>query len=225
MRARDVMRIVIAGLVPAISQRDAPCSLSGTRGTSPRVTIAGHWVAVTRMERSKIRGTLSGTIKLRLRYAPSGLRLPIVAAKNCLEKKTMVEFFRDESHLHTRALQAYQVLVGLAWNRQTITYGDLSKEQMEEYGGGGILNRVLGCIMGWCYENGLPPLTVLVVNDQTGVPGGGLTTVPNQDWPASQQDVFGFNWFSIFPPSLGELKEAGERAHTENLKKPNRKLY
>jgi hypothetical protein len=133
----------------------------------------------------------------------------------------MSKRFDDDSHIHTRALQIYQVLVSLAWNRQTITYGALSKDQMEGYGGGGILNRPLGCIMGWCYENGLEPLTVLVVNDTTGVPGEGLGTVPDGDWPAAQQRVFSFNWFSIIPPSVVQLREAGQRAHDGTLKNPN----
>ena len=128
--------------------------------------------------------------------------------------------FANDSHVHTRALQIYMVLVGLAWNRQTITYGELSQRQMEGFGGGGILSKPLGCIMGWCYENGLEPLTVLVVNDQTGVPGFGLMTVPNEDWPAAQQRVFHFNWFSVFPPSLEVLKGAGQRATAGTLIAP-----
>jgi hypothetical protein len=107
----------------------------------------------------------------------------------------------------TRALQIYQVLIGLAWNRQTVTYGSLSREQMEGFGGGGILNRPLERIMRWCEANHLEPLTVLVVGDDTGVPGHGLTTVANNDWPAAQQRVFKFNWYSIMPPTLEELNE------------------
>jgi hypothetical protein len=126
----------------------------------------------------------------------------------------MVRRFDDNSHIATRALQIYQVLVGLAWNRQTITYGDLSKEQMGGYGTGGILAGPLNCIMAWCQENGLEPLTVLVVTDATGVPGDGLTTVPLRDWPAAQQRVFNFNWFSLMPPSISELEDASRRSST-----------
>jgi hypothetical protein len=62
----------------------------------------------------------------------------------------------------------------------------------------------------------------LVVNDETGVPGVGLTTVPDgDDWPAAQQRVIAFNWFSIMPPSLDELREAGQRAHDGTLKNSN----
>lgn len=133
----------------------------------------------------------------------------------------MISFFVEDSHYYTRALQIYQVLIGLAWNRQTVTYGSLSTEQMEGYGGGGILNWPLGYIMGWCYENGLEPLTVLVVNDETGVPGVGLITVPDGNWAAAQQRVFKFRrWFSIMPPSIDALRECGERAQANALRPP-----
>lgn len=132
----------------------------------------------------------------------------------------MYKRIADDSRIETRALQIYSVLVGLAWNRQTITYGALSRNQMGRFGDGGILANPLGCIMGWCFESGLKPLTVLVVNDQTGEPGYGLMTVPDNDWASAQQRVFAFNWFSIFPPSLSELKEAGQRASSETLIRP-----
>ena len=112
----------------------------------------------------------------------------------------MATCFEANSHVSTRALQIYLMLVSLAWNRQTITYGALSRDQMDGYGTGGILDRPLGCIMALCHENELEPLTVLVVNDVTRVPGVGLITVPAGDWPAAQQRVFDFNWFSVMPP-------------------------
>lgn len=126
-------------------------------------------------------------------------------------------FFEDDSRVGTRALQAYLVLIGLAWNRQTITYGDLSQHQMA-FGQGGVLAAPLGCIMGWCHENGLPALTALVVNKETGLPGEGLYAATNL--PVEQQRVFGFNWYSLMPPSTQELQEAGERAARKELRNP-----
>lgn len=130
------------------------------------------------------------------------------------------ELFADDSHVKTRALQAYLVLIGLAWNRQTITYGDLSQDRME-FGHGGILASPLGCIMGWCYENGLPPLTALVVNGETGIPGEGLYVERPGDLPAAQQEVFEFNWYSLFPPDINELEASGKRAGADTLREPN----
>lgn len=142
-----------------------------------------------------------------------------------IEEIGMPRRFADESHDGTRALQAYLVLIGLAWTRQTITYGQLSQNQMK-YGQGGILADPLGCIMGWCYENGLPPLTALVINGETGLPGGGLYVERPGDLPAAQQKVFGFNsgsggWYSLFPPDPDELEAAGRRAATGTLRAPN----
>ena len=129
----------------------------------------------------------------------------------------MVELFEQNSRVPTRALQAYLVLIGAAWNRQLLTYGGLSRDQMK-YGQGGVLSGPLSCIMGWCHEEGLPPLTVLVVNEETGLPGSGLTSV--SDFPAAMQQVFRFNWFSIKPPTEAELEAAGERVRTGQLRLP-----
>ncbi len=132
----------------------------------------------------------------------------------------MIRKFDDDRHVPTTALQIYLILIGLAWNRQTITYGALSQGQMGGYGQGGVINRELGCVMGWCYENGLPALTALVVRDDTGIPGEGLVTVEGEDFPAAQQRVFRYNWFQLFPPTIQELKAAGERAQAEILRAP-----
>jgi hypothetical protein len=62
---------------------------------------------------------------------------------------------------------------------------------------------------------------VLVVNDETGVPGVGLITVPDGDWPRAQKRVYDFNWFSVMPPSLEELRTAGQRAEAGTLRQPH----
>jgi hypothetical protein len=128
----------------------------------------------------------------------------------------MVQKFAANSHYNTRALQAYLILIGLAANRQTTTYAQLSEKM--KYGVGPILASPLGCIMGWCYENRLPALTALVVGSETGLPGEGLYT--ETDLPAAQQKVFSFDWFSLFPPTLAELQEAGQRAAAGTLRAP-----
>jgi hypothetical protein len=64
----------------------------------------------------------------------------------------------------------------------------------------------IGPIVFWCQQNNLPPLTSLVVREDTGLPGEGL--ISSQDFPADQQKVFKFDWFAIFPPTVEELEEA-----------------
>jgi alkylated DNA nucleotide flippase Atl1 len=95
-----------------------------------------------------------------------------------------------------RASQIWALLICAARERKTFTYGDIAT--ILGYGGAGVLSQTLELIMRYCHANQLPPLTVLVVNQETGLPGEGLTTVEevNQD----RETVFRFNWFSLEPP-------------------------
>jgi hypothetical protein len=120
----------------------------------------------------------------------------------------MPTLFRDVSHHPQRALQIYLVLIGLAYNRQNVTYRHLSVNQLK-YGDGGILAGPLDRIMRWCDQNRLPPLTALVVAEETGAPGDGLITVTDGNWPMAFKTVFDFDWFSIMPPTIEELESVG----------------
>jgi hypothetical protein len=116
--------------------------------------------------------------------------------------------FAENSTYESRALQAYLVLVGLASNRQTATYGQLSEKMKYGGGRGDILAWPLGKLMRWCKTNHLPALTALIVDGTTGLPSHGLTTVDGNEFSAEQQRIFGFDWFTIMPPTLDELNEA-----------------
>ena len=128
----------------------------------------------------------------------------------------MALFFRDDSQIGTRALQAYLVLIGLAWNRRTITYSELSHNRMQHYDD--TVASLVGCIGGWCHKNDLPPLAALIVERETGLPADGLST--ESDYPAIQQEVYGMDWYSVIPPSSDELASAGGRADAGTLQKP-----
>lgn len=123
----------------------------------------------------------------------------------------MPKYFDDpgnSTHL-TRAIQAYIILVGLARNRQTITYGDLGAIMKYGANRGSILFGPLGHIMYWCHRHDLPPLTALVVERNTGLPNPkGLITVTSAEVPARQQDVFRFDWCSILPPTEADFRAA-----------------
>jgi alkylated DNA nucleotide flippase Atl1 len=88
--------------------------------------------------------------------------------------------FSDKPSAGARALQIWQILICKAANRQTMTYGALA--HMLGFKGAGKLSHFLGHIMLYSRQNDLPPLTVLVVNEKTSLPGSGLTQVdPNAD--------------------------------------------
>lgn len=106
-----------------------------------------------------------------------------------------------------RALQAWQFLIAKASNRQIAQYDEL--KEIMDYADNRPLAVILGCIMFYCEENELPPLTLLVVN-QTGVPGGGFTAEKLKNYHQRREDVFNFPWYKIVPPSIEELQEARE---------------
>lgn len=106
-----------------------------------------------------------------------------------------------------RALQAWQVLIGKAFNRQIVHYDELSKTM--EYTDNRPMSTILGCIMYFCDQNNLPPLTILVVN-QEGVPGDGFCIENINNYHQMREDVHNYEWYKIVPPSIGEFQTAFE---------------
>lgn len=120
----------------------------------------------------------------------------------------MIRRFDEEPTGASRALQIWLILIGTATSRQTMTYGALADAL--GFKGAGTLSHMLGHVMQFCRKNALPPLTVLVVNQDTGLPGSGLTEVdPNAD----REAVFAFDWHSIYPPTVQQLAEAYEASN------------
>ena len=116
----------------------------------------------------------------------------------------MTKTFDSIRTREARAMQLWQILIGLAHNRQTITYKQLSA--LLHYRGAGVFAQLLDPIMMYCKKNDLPPLTVLVVNEATGMPGTGLCTI--QDLNEDREKVFRHDWYGIYPPSEQEFREA-----------------
>jgi putative restriction endonuclease len=115
----------------------------------------------------------------------------------------MTRRFEEHPSQETRALQIWQILIGRAANRQTITYGGLA--DLLHFKGAGTLAKILGHIMFYCQQNDLPPLTVLVVNQDTGLPGEGLI---GAELNADREKVFRFEWYGLVPPTPVELAAA-----------------
>ncbi|OOS00553.1 hypothetical protein B0187_01205 [Haemophilus paracuniculus] len=104
----------------------------------------------------------------------------------------------------SRALQIWQILVGIAMNRQTITYQKLSNLMFHK-NAMGVLGPMLEPVSRFCNENGLPPLTAIVVNAETGLSGDGIPTEQNLN--EAKEQVFKFDWYDIFPPTIEELEQ------------------
>ena len=115
---------------------------------------------------------------------------------------------QDIRHHPQRAVQAWQILAGAAMNRQTFTYKSLS-QLMYGRTAAGVLDEILGHIAFYCNDSGLPPLTAIVVNSETGMPGHGI---PAENVPSEREEVFNFNWFDVYPPN-SEILRASFQAH------------
>ncbi len=78
--------------------------------------------------------------------------------------------FNPSSKHAARAVQAWQILISAAMNRQTLTYKKLA---ILMYGrkAAGVLDRILGHIAYYCDHNDLPPLTSIIVGEGRGTPG------------------------------------------------------
>ena len=106
-----------------------------------------------------------------------------------------------------RALQAWQYLIGKAANRQLVKYDEL--KDLMGYSDNRPIGSILGCIMFYCEQNKMPPLTLIVVN-KSGVPGSGFTAEVLKNYPKRREDVFDFPWFKVIPPTIDEFQQAKE---------------
>jgi putative restriction endonuclease len=73
--------------------------------------------------------------------------------------------------------------------------------------GAGTLAQPLDLVMRYCHQNCLPPLTVLVVNQETGQPGSGLSTL--EELNRDRERVFNYQWFRLPPLQAEDLAPHG----------------
>ena len=102
-----------------------------------------------------------------------------------------------------RATQIWSILAFAARCRQVLNYGILSRMT-------GILPHHLGQFLEpvqfYCLVHELPPLTAIVVQESTGVPGVGFSASENV--PLSQMRVFEEEWWGRQIPTAQEFEEA-----------------
>jgi putative restriction endonuclease len=95
-----------------------------------------------------------------------------------------------------RANRAWPVLVKIAKEKRTATYGELGAAI-------GIHHRtvrfVLGVIQSYCMEEGHKPLTILIVN-ASGKPGTGFIAHDIENFQEGLEEVWSFDWKSIDNP-------------------------
>ena len=120
--------------------------------------------------------------------------------------------FNPTAEHPARAVQAWQILVGKAMNRQTVTYEGLSV-LMYVKEAAGVLAGILGHIAFYCMDNDIPILTTIVVGKGPGKPGDRIPIDPEKI-DEEREKVYGHNWYDIYPPSEADLATAYKR-HTK----------
>jgi hypothetical protein len=114
--------------------------------------------------------------------------------------------FNPTANHAARAVQAWQILVCKAQNRQTVTYKALS-EIMYGKSAAGVLAQILGHIAFFCIDNKLPALTSIVVGKGSGAPGDEIPIDPAAI-DEEREKVYRRDWFNIYPPSESDLHTA-----------------
>jgi len=114
--------------------------------------------------------------------------------------------FNPSSKHPARAVQAWQILVSAAMNRQTLTYQKLA---MYMYGrkAEGVLDQILGHIAYYCIDNKLPPLTSIVVGKGRGTPGHDIP-INFRKRDEEREKVYAEEWYNVYPPSAEELHDS-----------------
>jgi hypothetical protein len=102
-----------------------------------------------------------------------------------------------------RSAQIWSVLAWAATNRQVLTYRILGKLIGVPARG---LGHLLEPVQSYCLLHGLPPLTILVVSEDTGLPSSGFTAA--EDIPKTQLSVFQHDWLEADAPSPEDLAAA-----------------
>jgi hypothetical protein len=114
--------------------------------------------------------------------------------------------FNPTSPHPERAAQAWQILVGMAMNRQTTTYQKIAR-LMYHTEAPGVLDRILEHIAFFCADNGLPPLTSIVVGKSRGTPGDGIP-VGLENIDEERENVYQYDWYDVKSPTPSQLSAA-----------------
>jgi hypothetical protein len=106
-----------------------------------------------------------------------------------------------------RAAQIWPVLSLAAYNRQILTYDILGRLIGVPARG---LGMMLEPIQSYCLFEKLPPLTILVVRKETGLPGSGFILSDVSELPKYQIKVIEYDWLKHGCPTPEEFAKAVE---------------
>lgn len=115
-----------------------------------------------------------------------------------------------------RAAQIWAVLALAARNRQILTYEMLGRLIGVPARG---LGQLLEPVQSYCLIHQLPPLTILVVKETTGLPGEGYTASAG-DYGKHQLEVFAYDWIERGAPTAEALEQAAKDRPSRGTQPP-----
>jgi putative restriction endonuclease len=104
---------------------------------------------------------------------------------------------KEKVNQEQRAFLAWPILTECASTGQTITYGQLGERLNVHHRA---IRFILGVIQDYCLNNELPPLTILVLNQNTGLPGDGFIAWDIVNAEDGLKKVHDFNWTKLENP-------------------------
>ena len=130
--------------------------------------------------------------------------VPVVCVHTTMNVRSLSSVNRQPSVIRMtrseQAVQVWQVLIGAAFLRQTLTYTMLA----ERIGGDPTVLAVpLGMVNRYCSMKQLPPLAVLVVRSDAGTPADDLSWTTDVDF--AREAVYQHEWFKLKPPSANDF--------------------
>ena len=121
--------------------------------------------------------------------------------------------------LPVQAQRIWLILTGFVSGRpgprktdaRTMTYGELAERMgHSDRRAGHTLGRQLGIVGHYCLMNGLPALNAIVVNQDTGEPGGDVVLTPPGDFRREVRAIYNTDWYAVGVPSTGTLRKVWE---------------
>lgn len=113
---------------------------------------------------------------------------------------------------YEQAHAIWNVLSGLVLHKDkaTITYGELAELLGYPSKAGITLSEALGIVSTYCLYNDLPPISVLVVEKNSGIPGW-LGMIPEgSTYKKEQKKVHKTKWYLFRTPTVGTLRRVRE---------------
>lgn len=117
--------------------------------------------------------------------------------KGTIDAKEIGYMKNNNVNHEKRAYIAWPILTGCAKNKEIITYEEIAKQLNIHHRA---VRYILGLIQDYCLEEKLPPLTILVVNKKTRIPGDGFVAWDVDNVNDGVKKVFDYNWSVVSNP-------------------------